>query len=503
VTLRVISTANASPVATRTSRRSVILLALILLGALAIRLRNLETPLWLDEIYSYRMARLSFDAIIANSFSDPHPPGYYLLQWLITDSGKLKSEIALRWLSVIAGVFCIVPVWKVTRKLASDALAIVPCVIMAALPSLVFYSQEDRSYSLCVFLAAATVWLVTIMPTTRKRRVWFAWVALSLLGAYLSYSYMLVLGIQVIVLSLTSYRRPEWWVSGLLLAAASAPLIPLTASLGARAQIFATIEPLTSWRILQATLAGEPLRYGLSWAHIAMPVLMIVLFPLGTKRAVAARDDAPRYVALQAIAPLVLYAALAEPLGINLPLSETKQFLVLLPAALVVATAGLAKLIALPRFGRRFHVGLIAAVLALTIAANFTGLQAYWSIPKSPEGMLVTRLKERLQPGDLIVSLHYSVSYAIGFYTEGITLYTNHRPMNGGFDFKSIESGDFLGPARPRNAKNVDDARARKTFWLVAHVTDDRDAFSSLTTGCATTRVEIFQPFEAILVECP
>lgn len=56
--------------------------------ALAIRSYRLSNnPLWLDEIYGFLLAAQGLPKILLNSLSDPHPPLYYILQWMSTGFG--------------------------------------------------------------------------------------------------------------------------------------------------------------------------------------------------------------------------------------------------------------------------------------------------------------------------------------------------------------------------------------------------------------------------------
>src|SRR5512135_2250059 len=90
--------------------------AFILLLALLVRLYRINSPLWLDEIYGYKLAKLGFDAIIQNSWTDPHPPLYYLLGWVTSGFGSVHSEIGWRWIPVVCGVAAV----AVTGRMVKD-----------------------------------------------------------------------------------------------------------------------------------------------------------------------------------------------------------------------------------------------------------------------------------------------------------------------------------------------------------------------------------------------
>lgn len=79
---------------------------IVLLIAFAIRVYKIDSPLWLDEIYGYRLAKLGFEAIIQSSWTDAHPPLYCLLQLIISGFGYIQTEIGWRWPSSLNGAGC-------------------------------------------------------------------------------------------------------------------------------------------------------------------------------------------------------------------------------------------------------------------------------------------------------------------------------------------------------------------------------------------------------------
>lgn len=125
----------------------------ILLIALGLRLTRLGAPsLWYDECLTAKLTSLATPAQIARGTGlDVHPPLYYLIvaYWRRVFGA---SEASLRFPSVIFGVATLLIWWRI-----GDALHLPTNVIllgvgfMAISPSLLFYSQETRMYSLLIF----------------------------------------------------------------------------------------------------------------------------------------------------------------------------------------------------------------------------------------------------------------------------------------------------------------------------------------------------------------
>lgn len=485
------------------SRTNGLLLALVLLGIFALYLYRLNAPFWLDEIYGYRLARRGFDAILANSWTDPHPPGYYIIQWFVSDSGQIKSEIAWRWTSVLCGLVGAIAIWKSARSTVPPHIALAACTVFATLPSVVFYSQEARPYIFGVAAAAVTAWLTTLLLTRATPRLWYCWLTLSALGLSLGYSYLMILGIQVLYLGRVHYRKRAWWFSCVVLGLGAMLLLPYAiSSMGRVAQAHADAPALTLWQVLQSLLSNDPVRYGMSWTNWIMPLMILGLLASGAIRILRERRVGRVYLLAQVAVPFGLFALAGAFAGLTLPVSEGKQFLVLLPMMLVVAANGLAVLGRVRGSDSVTRAGLVAGACGIAIFTNAVGIQRYWLTPKSPEGALATRVRSVIQPGEPIVSLHYSLSFAIGYYIPEVRLYLNPQMDEGGYTYKSIVADEFLAPVGARPVRSLADVRSAGAFWLLAHASASRESFDELVALCSVTAEESAPPFAALRVDC-
>lgn len=138
-----------------------LILFLLSIG-ISVRLISINQSLWMDEAISgYAVKNFSFFGIVENFIrSDTHPPFYYLLLKLWTDTFGY-SEIALRFPSVIFGVLTIPAVYKL-GQLFNKKTAVYSAIITTLSPLLIYYSQEARMYALSTFLVCLAVYFFLI-----------------------------------------------------------------------------------------------------------------------------------------------------------------------------------------------------------------------------------------------------------------------------------------------------------------------------------------------------
>jgi mannosyltransferase len=180
-----------------------------------------------DEGVTSALLRMSFGDMLS-TFDDTEstPPLYYALAWLWTRVLG-HGEVGMRSLSALAGTAAIPAVYAAGRALASARVGIIAAGLAAVSPLLVWYSQEARSYSLLVLLAAVSVWLLALCldaPRPRRLVAWAAVCGLALCTHY--YAGFLVLGEAAWLVSRTRPRRPALLACAAIAAVALA-LLPL------------------------------------------------------------------------------------------------------------------------------------------------------------------------------------------------------------------------------------------------------------------------------------
>ncbi len=185
------------------------LLVLILttLGA-ALRLYNLSGQgFWNDEMFTLLEANAQGDSFYSREFQEnvmdlkvlrdysirppsvqpvavirdvyrtevAHTPLYFVIENLSIATFGI-SEFALRLPSVLFGAMTIPFLFLLGRRLHCADLGLVAAGLFAVVPYQVWYGQEARMYSMLIFLAVASTWLLADLSFRRKEGAhWEGW----------------------------------------------------------------------------------------------------------------------------------------------------------------------------------------------------------------------------------------------------------------------------------------------------------------------------------------
>ncbi len=494
----------------KAQRIEIALLAAITLLARLFRLG--WHPLWVDELYSHQVSAQSLGVIIRNSLYESHPPLYYILLKFSTLFNLWHSEIGLRWLSAAAGTAMIIVFYAIAVRLVDRRSARILWFIMLLSPGMIFYGQEVRSYAVEILIATITLWLVHGFTETANpsRRQWMLWGAVSVMGVYLGYSYLLVFAAQALFL-LWHFRRDRGvWITLTLASLGIAPLIPLLLKNLSNDinTVFINI-PLNVRFMLAALLAGEPARYGFFWGSVALPVLIGLPALVGAVKLMGGRAGGGTpplrgkfgaYLLLQIMIPLIVYFVIIDRLlHIEMPNYQSRQFFVILPALFLLVAHGFQTLHArLPKWVSNVYV--VAALLVIAAGSLFA-LADYWNTTKSPEGQAARLVRAQLQPGDAVVSLGNSLDAAAGYYLPpGTPIYLAAQLTNNGyrFDDNPLILREQVERAHPFS---LEDVRAHPRIWILSDNRHVHPVVPLLTGGCLITLDELFPPFEVILVK--
>src|SRR5579864_2904877 len=142
------------------SFRPLVPILLVLLLAAALRIINAgHFPVWTDEGWSTWAASDHNAAAILNVVaSDRHPPLYFLaLSAWWTLAGD--SRIALRFLSIAAGLLTVALTYRIGREWFGRSPALYAALIAAILPVAVYFSQEIRHYAWLTLATLLMTWL--------------------------------------------------------------------------------------------------------------------------------------------------------------------------------------------------------------------------------------------------------------------------------------------------------------------------------------------------------
>lgn len=192
------------------SRRSIVpylVLGLTLLGAV-LRLWDLGgQSLWLDEVFTARVAPLDLAGILSAIRMDlDTPPLHPFIVHVFLALGD--SEFVLRLPSAFASILCVPLVYVVARRMLGWQTGLLAAVLMACSPYAVYYAQEARMYGLVLMfsllilyclLRAMAVGDAAPVPTARgTRRWWLGFVLSSALGLYTHFFCFFVVSLAVL-----------------------------------------------------------------------------------------------------------------------------------------------------------------------------------------------------------------------------------------------------------------------------------------------------------------
>jgi uncharacterized membrane protein len=157
------------------------MMALLLSGALLLRLPHLTESLWYDEIW-YTSIFLRSSRLKDVLFQDVHPPLYAILMWIWTGLFG-DSELAVRLPSLIFGLASIPLVFVLARRWFGRKTAWLASGLLAASPVHIWYSHETKNNMLLLLLTLATVYFLQKAWRENRPRHWilFAGSALAAL----------------------------------------------------------------------------------------------------------------------------------------------------------------------------------------------------------------------------------------------------------------------------------------------------------------------------------
>ncbi|MGH7505512.1 MAG: glycosyltransferase family 39 protein, partial [Longimicrobiales bacterium] len=154
-------------------RRTVAVLATIVVLGLALRIPGLGESLWFDELFSTRLHLYSAGALFRTAARDLHPPFHSLLMFVwIRLFGD--SEVAVRIPALLFGLGSILLTYAVARRFTSGRAAVLAAFLMALSPVHIWYSQEARLYAAGVFFTLLAVYALhrVIERPDSDRLVW-------------------------------------------------------------------------------------------------------------------------------------------------------------------------------------------------------------------------------------------------------------------------------------------------------------------------------------------
>jgi mannosyltransferase len=400
--------------------RSLAAVLLVTLLAAAWRFYRLGFhSLWYDEAFTaWTVAQLPRDILWICLQDIVHPPLYYLVlaPWIQMVG---NSEFALRTLSAGISVLGVPLLYQLGRRGWNRRVGLWAALLWAGAPFAVWYAQEARMYALLTVTGlAATLCLARALPGGSRR--WLvANAALNLVGLYTHYFYLFNLFSQYVYLALTlrRHRRAFWRWFGFNAIAVAFYLPWLVVILRGnfyQAQI-AWIDPLSLksvWQTFWELNAGKSQQFG------AAGLLVTLLLTGGVVlAATSGRKAGKGPIPGLAWSHLLVTPALVLLISFQQPLFHPRFLQIVLPAYLLLAAAGLARLSS-KRLG--------AALLAVTVLAGIPALVTIYTASTQPDRgwqQAMGYLAAKAEPEDVVVFRGGQGFHPYWYYYDGPPLH--------------------------------------------------------------------------------
>jgi mannosyltransferase len=386
-------------------RAALITIALLFAAAAGLRFFYLaRKPFWFDECFSVEVARLSWHDLGRLLWRrEANMSLYYLLLrgWLHFGS----SPFFVRSLSAIISLATLQAIFWLARKLFDRRVALLAVALMTFNAYHIRYAQEARSYSLLVLLATLSsgFFVATLREPTRRHR--WGYILASVLAVYAHLYALLLLAAQWLSArkraSPQPLRRAWTWIG-----VASLPLVIFAAKTGAGPIRWIRRPGLSDLVDFAEHFAGNS---GVALLPLYAAACCAAIMPLGkVRRLFRAEVDGTeadwsednwdvwrlRFLLIWLAFPpaLTVLLSLARPLFLG------RYFIFCLPALVILAAAGLAKL--RPAW---LSAVALAAMLLLSLQGIFSYYDHDFDLERDGMEAATNYVLDRAQPGDAIL----------------------------------------------------------------------------------------------------
>jgi len=440
---------------------------LTLLGAAAAVLRFsflVRKPFWFDECFSVEVARLGWTDFWRLMWRrEANMSLYYLLLrgWLHLGF----SPFFIRSLSVIISLATLPAIFWLASQLFDRRVGLLAVALMSFNAFHIRYAQEVRSYSLFVLLAilSSGFFVAALREPSRRKRLGF--VLASGLAVYAHLYALLLLAAQWLAVRgeegrvrSRSLRRSWIWIGF-----ASLPLVVFAAKTGAGPIRWIQRAGFHDLLHFMEQMAGNG---GLLLLFLYATACLAAILPYeGETRLFRTRAKADswsvRFLLIWLLFPvvLILLLSLARPLFLG------RYFIFCLPALIILAAAGLAKL---------RPVWLLGVVLAIMLLLSLQGTFSYYDhdfdLERDGSEAAASYILDHAHPGDVIL-FHIAEARVPYEFFKALRVKESPAGSSAGPEIIYPEHGDHLDyrdfSGKPTSAfvHSVPDRHSR--VWLV------------------------------------
>jgi mannosyltransferase len=354
--------------------------------------------LWLDEAESARFTSSLTELRHTVTGGDPNMGLYHVLLYLwqqVFGSG----EIALRSLSVLFGGLSVPVIVLLGTRLFGRPAGLLSGLLLALSPFFVHYEQTARAYPLLVLLVLLSSYFFVRQIEQPSRPALIAYVLASVLAIYAHYFAAFILLVQFLTLLAVKRRAAltkEWLVAAGAIGILCVPEAVFAHRKGTVSVGWIPVPSLNDLVDLPSDVAGSRL----------LLIALLILACYGLFCAIEDRRSWPAgFVAAWILVPVLLVFAVSN---LGRPLFVSYYMIIVLPALLLLAAAGLVRL---P--GRAVGIG----VLGLLIVASALGISDWYTRPGQENYRGATRyVLEHQRPGDKIIYDPFFISSPFSYY---------------------------------------------------------------------------------------
>lgn len=379
-----------------------LVLALLTVGAVAVRLLCLGCkPFWFDECYSTELALIDWRNFVHLLWwREANMSLYYLLLrgWLLFG----HSPSFIRALSALFAAGTLPAIYWLARLLYDRRVALLAAALFAFNAYDVRYAQEARSYALFALLATLSSAFLIAWLRQPIRRNWRGYVLCSILAVYAHFYALLLIAVHWLAVhylqpnlspsepASRKQLRRAWLTVGI----SALPLLIFVAKTGA-----GPIKWIRRPRLLDVLAFYQHLAGGVSWILLAIfaAACALAAYPAG-KRLWRRNQDwitwRTQFLLLWLIFPVLLTVVLS----FARPVFLARYLIFCLPALIVLAAAGLARL------RQAWLLGSIWAAILLFCLQGVTFVYSRdFDDERDASGIATNFILDHTQPGDAIL----------------------------------------------------------------------------------------------------
>lgn len=419
------------------SQRKIILglFTLVVLVSTGLRLYQLNTGLWLDEITTYvKYARLPFSQI-ATSFESENQHFLYSLMAHASFLLFGESNWALRLPAVIFGIGSIIALFVIGLQVTNDLEALLATSLMAFSYHHLWFSQNGRGYTGMLFWTLLSSWFLLRALREKKTRLWILFGLSAALGVYTHLTMLFVIAGQFIVAGAAFLFRPGnrqrnllfqillgFGLAGLLSLLLHAPVLGEMRSVIGGSQVSLVSE----WKSPLWTAREILLGLEVGFSGVIAAGLVMILFTIGL---ISYWRSYPEVVGLFIIPP-VIGAGFTIAIGHHL---WPRFFFFAFGFGALILIRGL--LVSAKWFSVRLHIPKskqvwVGTILALSLIIVSALSMRYAYGPKQDYDGALSYVESQLIPGDQIVTISIASSVYNDFYKTGWVTLTSLDQLN-------------------------------------------------------------------------